>query len=73
MIPLLCSLSAAMSDSSSRVAVTSGFGQMAVIGLIGVSKSNLSNGFDQWIFTVLTRAPVQYVGTPRGRENGLIP
>ena len=48
----------------SRAAGTSGFGQMAVIGLMAVNHSNLTNGFSckGELLSVLRCAPFLYAG-----------
>ena len=76
----VCSLSAAASDSRSMLACNcllsraAGFGHIAVIGLMAVNHSNLTNGFQRMgeLLSVLMCAPFQYAGTLRGWANGLI-
>ena len=59
----------------SLAAGTSGFGQMAVIGLMAVNHSNLTYGFScvGELLSVLRCTPFQYAVTLRGRANSLIP
>ena len=51
------------------------FGQMAVIGLMAVNQSNLTNGCSciGELLNVLRCTPFQNACTPRGRAYGLIP